>query len=225
VGHRSILRASAALIALGALVSACSRGETDAPATPALGPVALARERFQDSTFRVEYATSGPEGARFSDGSFTWYRDSTPHERIDLVTTQDGEDVAITFIESPDVSRICLDQAAELGALLGVAPEQGVCFTNPSGELQVDDLAGSLTLLEDEDAERRRGIETLIAGEVAVCFVANGGDVLRQCLSHDGVPLLVEYADGSRFEATEVSREVDDSDFALPYELHELPEL
>lgn len=222
-----MLRAVAALIAVAAIGSACAGGSGDssATATPTPGPVALARQRFQESSFRAEYTTSGPEGARFSNGSFTWYRAGTPNERIDLSTTQDGEDVAITFIESPDASRICLDQAAELGALLGVSPEQGVCFTNPAGELRTDDLTGSLTLLTDEGAQRRLASETPIAGEVAVCFVASGGDVLRQCLSHDGVPLLAEYADGSRFEATDVSRQVDDSDFALPYELRELPEL
>jgi hypothetical protein len=56
-----------------------------------------------------------------------------------------------------------------------------------------------------------------IAGEAARCFelARLTGDALRYCLSTDGVPLRA-VIEGQTVEATELSRDVSESDFELP---------
>lgn len=70
-----------------------------------------------------------------------------------------------------------------------------------------------------------------IAGEDVDCFKASGSAVAEQgelvwCFSNDGLLLLSSFkAAGSEFstKATEVSRDVSDSDFEPPYPVTELP--
>lgn len=187
-------------------------------------------DRFAKSTFNATYKAAGSEADSFADGRLTLVKDGDKKFRFDVTTRQDGQDVSIIFIQTDVTSAFCLKDAAELGALLGIEPGQGVCFktsqgdaSNPVGNIQdlFKDIENvNVTLLEKTSRS--------IAGQDGTCYRTKDndtGDLSTACFSKEGVMLYVktEGSSPSEIEAQTVSMEVSDDDFTLPYEERELP--
>jgi hypothetical protein len=187
-------------------------------------------DKFTKSTFKGTYKTSGTEADNLGTGQLTLEKDGDSKFRFDVTTSQGGQDVSSIFIETPNVSALCLKDAGDLGALLGVDPGQGVCFnspaddpSNPAGGLR-DLFSGvqnsNVTLVEKTSRN--------IAGQDGTCYKTKdnaSGDISTACFTSDGAMLYIqtEGADGSEIEAQSISTSVSADDFKLPYEVKALP--
>jgi hypothetical protein len=186
--------------------------------------------KFADSTFSATYKATGTDPDAGTGGTLALVKDGNTKFRFDVTTQQDGEDVAVVFIQTEENSAFCLKDAGEFGALVGIEPGEGVCFktsegdaTNPVGnikELFSDIENVNVTVLEKTSRK--------IAGEDGTCYRTKDNetaDLSTVCFSDDGVLLYVK-SEGdapSEIEAQTVSSDVDDGDFTLPYEERELP--
>jgi hypothetical protein len=218
-------------IVAGVLVfAACSGGDntpkTPSPtATPESGlPLAVAK--FRDSSYRADYRLTGAPGQQFGDGTLTWYKSGSDKLRFDLASMQDGQTVELVFVETPVANGFCFKNSGELGPVLGVAPDQGVCFNSDGQDSGVDELTNQLTNLQDaQGLQVLEESQRLIAGVVGDCFKTQNteGATEDACISSDGVLLYMKDADGSTFEATSVAPTINDADFNLPYEVRQIP--
>lgn len=182
-------------------------------------------EKFVDSTFTGEYQAlneGGEDG--LNDGTVTIYKKGTSSLRFDIRTQQDGEDVEVIFITAPDVSGFCMSG----GAALGIPGGEGVCFDqDPTGGFALGDLSSELEALESQDFELLDSSSREIAGVGGTCFRttdSEDGEESEVCLSEDGELLYVGGgSDGSEITATNVSGDVKDDAFTLPYEVQDFP--
>lgn len=222
-----------AMIVVSMAAAACGGdgGGSDATATIAAtsapaSAIQQAAQRFDAATYRAEYVLTGEPGDQFTNGTLVWYKDGADRLRVDVTSLQDGEEITLIFVQSPDENGFCFEQAGELGPVLGVAPDAGVCFESDGDESTAGDLTADLTSIGALDgvevvAERQQ----MVAGILSDCFQTRGPDDAQNdlCISDDGVLLYRKAADGSTFEATSVDRDVDDGIFALPFEVREPP--
>lgn len=193
---------------------------------PGADEVRAAARKFADATFQADYTLTSPPGESFGSGTMTLYKDGRDKFRFDLTTTQEGQEIEIIFIEAGDSSGFCLKNAGEFGALFGVEDGEGVCFDeDPTGGEGLGDFSAELDKLASEDLKVLETSEREIAGQDAKCFKTEdeAGEVSDVCVSGDGVLLYVADESGTTFEATNVSDDVSDSDFELPYEVREMP--
>ncbi len=219
-----------------------SGATSGAASTPASPPVAsgdggdpqikAVAQKFADSTFKGTYTLSGDSGgAAFTDGQLTLTKDGTNKFRFDVSGKQDGQDVAIIFIETTDTSAFCLKNAGDFGALFGIPDGQGVCFKNdPSGANPIGSLADSLKDFQNANVTILETTKKTIAGQDGTCYKTKDNttsEISTQCFTDDGVILSVvsEGANASTIEATAVSKTVDSGDFNLPYEVKDLPNI
>ncbi len=189
------------------------------------------QDRAKISTFNATYRTTGSAADDSGSGTLTIVKDGSARLRWTTIAATDGKDVSTVFIETPDLSVTCLSEAGDLALVLGVDPGQGLCVSNApadgesGGSLRdffggIDDL--DVTLLEKS---KRR-----IAGREGTCYRTQdnaGGQVRTVCFTDEGILLhnSTEGDDAFEMEAQTVSSSVSDSDFELPYELKELPNL
>jgi hypothetical protein len=169
-------------------------------------------DKFGKVTFKVTYQVS-TGGATPTQGSITWYKKGD-NLRMDIAGGILGQQVSSILIIRPDTSYIC---------------SEGSCFKPPA-------IAGGYSALvtQFEKALTDPSVNVLstssrnIAGEDAKCYTVSGPDTKGQaemCLSGEGVPLYVkEIAVGTEttMEATDVSRDVSDSDFEPPYPVSDI---
>lgn len=164
-------------------------------------------DKFGKVTFKVTYQLS-TGGATPTQGSITWYKKGD-NLRMDIAGGILGQQTSSILIIRPDTSYVC---------------NEGSCFESPT-------VAGGYSVLvtQFEKALTDPSVNVLstssrnIAGEDAKCYTVSGPDVEGQaemCLSGEGVPLYAkQIAVGAEttMEATDVSRDVSDSDFEPPY--------
>jgi hypothetical protein len=170
-------------------------------------------DKFANATFKVTYQLS-TGGATPTQGSITWYKKGD-NLRMDIAGgILLGQQASSVLIIRPDTSYICTE---------------GSCFTPPT-------ITGGYSVLvtQFETALTDPGVDVLstssrnIAGEDAKCYTVSGPNIQGQvemCLSGEGVPLYAkQFAVGAEttMEATEVSRDVSDSDFEPPYPLSDI---
>jgi hypothetical protein len=185
--------------------------------TPTVGETPQARagggelsglaDKFGKATFKVTYQLS-TGGANPTQGSITWYKKGD-NLRMDIAGGILGQEVSSILIIRPDNSYICsggscFEAAGVAGGYSALVTQFEKALTDPS----VNVLSTS---------------SRNIAGEDAKCYTVSGPDIEGQaemCLSGEGVPLYAkEMAVGAEttMEATDVSRDVSDSDFEPPY--------
>jgi len=183
--------------------------------------------KFADSSFRGEYKMTGTPDETFGEGTLVLYKSGRDRLRFDISAEQDGETTEIVLVQTPDNNAFCLKNAAEFGALLGIADGEGVCFNNdPTGGEAAGDFSDIVDEIENGDWEIIETSERSVAGEDAKCYKTrdSDGNVSDVCFSDDGFLLSATESDGSGLEATDVSGDVSDGDFDLPYEVRELPD-
>ena len=204
-------------------VDASDEGGTTDPELRAIA------QKFAESTFSATYKTTGSEEDGLGAGTLTLAKDGDARFRFEITSTQDGIDESSILIETPEVSAICLKEAGELGALVGVDPDKGICFESDAasegGSLR-DIFAGA----EDINETLLEKSERTIAGQDGTCYRTQDnadGEISTVCFTGDGVLLYLknEGDASSEIEAQTVSSSVSASDFELPYELKKLPEL
>jgi len=187
--------------------------------------------KFVAATFKTTYTLSGGTGAdSFGDGKLVMYKDGAARIRFDISGTQDGQPISMTLIERDGKTVICLNDAGDIGAILGVEAGKGVCFnTDPKDTASnpASSLTQTLSDLEGGDVTLVSTSTRKIAGRDATCYVtqsAGAGGTDEECFSGDGVVLFSSTGDGgSRIEATEIGGSVADADFDPPYDVHDLP--
>jgi hypothetical protein len=188
-------------------------------------------EKFANSTFSADYKVTGAVGSQdgFTNGTMKIIKKGKDKFRFEITGTQDGQDVSVIFIETPDLSAYCLKNAGELGALLGVADGEGVCFksqddsTNPVGS-----LSDSLKDFENQDVTVLDKSNRTIAGEDGTCYKVQDNEtqeITTSCFNDDGAMLFSETEgdDSGAIEATSVDSSVSDGDFDAPYEVKDAP--
>lgn len=185
-------------------------------------------EKFARSTFKATYRTSESDSDGLGD--LTLEKDGDAKFRFEITTNQDGEEVSSVFIETPDVSAFCLKQAGELGALVGVDLDEGVCFNNPADDATSEGggLRDLFASARNPNARLLEKSKRTIAGQDGTCYRTQDNDdgvISTVCFTGDGVLLYImdEGDPGSEVEARTVSSSVSDSDFELPYELKVFP--
>jgi hypothetical protein len=186
-------------------------------------------EKFGNATFNADYKISGSLGADITDGTMKLVKKGSDKFRFEVNGKQNGEDLAVIFIETPDVSAFCLKNAGEFGALLGVADGDGVCFkSNDESTNPVGSLSDSLKDFENQDVTVLDTSKRTIAGQDGTCYKTQDNstqEISTACFASDGTMLFVETEgdDQGAIEATSVSKSVSDSDFDPPYELKDAP--
>jgi hypothetical protein len=239
IGRRALLALCALL--LGAVVfAACDDGYDDPEpdGTPEAGggsgdatiateaePASLAR-KFRESSFRADYELTNAAGDELEDDDLSIYKQTTERLRFDLSSGRDGETTDIVLIAAPEGSAFCLHNAGEFGELLGIPSGDGVCFADdPTLDATPSEFAVLVSRVANGEFEIIGRDERDIAGEDADCYTIRdaAGAESQMCLSEDGALLAATQPDGSSLEATDVTANVDVSDFALPYEIAELP--
>jgi hypothetical protein len=177
--------------------------------------------------FRGEYTLTGAPGDELGSGTLVLFKGTDGRVRFELSAEQEGETIEIILIETEDTSAFCLRNAGEFGALLGVPEGEGVCFeddpTFGAGAGNFNEILDEIEAGEWEVLERS---EREIAGQDASCFRTRdaAGEVSDVCFNDDGYLLAALQQDGSGLEATDISGDVEDGDFELPYEVRELPD-
>jgi hypothetical protein len=203
-------------------------GGDDAPIDPELQAV---QEKARTSRFTATYRTTGAAADDSGPGTLTIVKDGTARLRWATTAATDGKDVTTVFIETPDLSVTCLSEAGELGLVVGVDPSQGLCLGNPPADAasggSLRDLFGGIDIADVTLLEKSK---RTIAGREGTCYRTQdnvGGEVGTACITDDGILLYnsTEGDDAFEMEAQTVSSSVSDSDFELPYELKELPNL
>lgn len=188
-----------------------------------------AAQKFAKATFSADYKVSGAIGSDITDATMKLTKKGSDKFRFEINGKQEGQDFSAIFIETPDVSAFCLKNAGELGALLGVADGDGVCFksddqsTNPVGS-----LSDSLKDFENQDVTVLDTSSRTIAGQDGTCYKTRDNEtqeINTACFADDGTMLFVETEgdDSGAIEATSVDKSVSDSDFDPPYELKDAP--
>lgn len=188
--------------------------------------------RFAASTFKAKYTATGG-GSADDTTQITEIRltkDGDKKFRFDVKGTQDGKEVSIISIETGDISAFCLKNAGDLGALLGISADQGVCFKNDvaAGVNPIGGLADSLRDFESSNVTLLEKSAKTIAGQEGSCYKTRdntSGDVSLACFSKDGALLSSDTGgtDASTIVATEITGGVTADDFTLPYEVKDLP--
>lgn len=250
-----LLTAAAALsIALAACGGSNSSAKTKTASTSAPGTTAAASntatqgaggnsadakalnnvaQKFGSSTFKAEYKLTSTGSNQPVDGTMTMFKQGADKFRFDVTSTQDGQPVALTLIETKDNNVFCLQDAGQLAPILGVDAGKGVCFKNDptSGAGGIDDITNTFKNLSTSDISVKSKSTRTIAGQSAQCFdytTASAGETNETCFSNDGVPLYdktVSSSDTTTLEATQVAGSVQSSDFNVPYEVKDLPNI
>jgi len=187
--------------------------------------------KFVASTFKGSYTISGGSDAQaITDGKLVMYKDGTSRFRFDISGTQAGQSISMTLIDNNGKTLICLNDAGDLGAVLGVAAGNGVCFNadpKDAASNPASSLTQSLTDLENGDVTLVSKSTRKIIGRDATCYVTKSASATgteEECFSGDGVVLFSSTGDaGSTIEATDVGGSVGDADFNPPYDVHDLP--
>jgi hypothetical protein len=185
-------------------------------------------DKFVDSTFSANYHVVSA-GTDESIGDLTEVRitkDGKDKFRFDAKGTSEGEEIEIIVIDAGDVQGFCAK--GSFAEVFGGSGD-GVCFDDPPGG------AGSPTFTEEfenfsaDDLELIDTTEREIAGQDAKCFKTRDkttDDTSTICLNDDGHMLAFsDEADGSSFDATDVSGDVSGDAFDLPYEVRDFPDL
>jgi hypothetical protein len=237
----------APVIGAAIVACACSSGGSNKTATPSSGSTPASggnaatvspeltdiSNKFSASSFKGDYKLTTTGSDSPLDGTMTLYKDGPKNLRFDVRSNQDGQDVKITLIDTADVSAFCLDNAGELGSLLGVDANQGVCFKNDptNGSGGIGDLTSAFKELSSGDTEVLERSTRQIIGQDAQCYHYKNNstnETSDTCFSKDGVPLYDKTDSGSEtttVEATAINSGVQSSDFKLPYEVKDLPDL
>jgi len=186
------------------------------------------RSRWRDGKYIVKYDFSLVVDERI-EGTITSYKDGSDRQRLDVTTTQEGQEVEVTILDTPELSAFCL-KGGELGEALGQPTDEGLCIAgeealdeNPLGNIA--DLFGGF---DDPKAAVLGTTDRQIAGVTAKCYRVKSPSAdapSETCFSDDGVLLAVssEATGELTLEATEFSHDVSDDDFLPPYELTEFP--
>ncbi len=188
-----------------------------------------AADKFASSTFSADYKITGSLGADITDGSMKLTKKGKDKFRFEITGKQNGEDLSVIFIETPDVSAFCLKNAGEFAALLGIADGEGVCFKSKDDSANpVGSLSSSLKDFENQNVTVLEKSKRTIAGQSGNCFKTQDNDtqeISTACFSGDGAMLYVESAgaDAGTIEATSVGKSVSDGDFDPPYALKDAP--
>jgi hypothetical protein len=214
--------------AAGKTASGTTKGNSDD--AKALNSVA---QKFASSTFKAEYNLSSTGSDQPVDGKMTMTKKGSDKFRFDVTSTQDGQPVALTLIETKDNSVFCLQDAGELAPILGVDQGKGVCFKNDptNGVGGIDDITSTFKNLATSDVTVTGKSSRTIAGQNAQCYnysTASTGETNETCFSNDGVPLYdktVSGSDTTTLEATKLDSGVQDSDFDIPYEVKDFPNI
>lgn len=186
------------------------------------------RRRFLDSTFTGEYTATDIDASGIGAGTLVIYKDEQKI-RVDLRTTEDGQDIEIIFIKSPDVNGFCLKGGSDIAGMLGLAPGEGACFNDDvTDSAGFGDFIAGLAALEDDDFVLRNRTTRTIAGLDAACFqtTEKNGVEPELCFSGDGALLSIGGdADGANITATAIEPDVKEDAFQLPYAVQELPDI
>lgn len=202
-----------------------------AEATGSVDPeIKAVQDTFANSTFNATYKVTGFDPESTVPEAMTIKKDGSTRFRFEVATKQDGVDTTIIFIETGDASAFCVDDAGDLGVLLGVESGKGVCFkttpgdaNNPVGSLRdlFKDVANANVTLIEKSTRK-------VVGQDGTCYKTKDNatsEISTACFTSDGIMLYVktEGDSPSEIEAQTVSTSVSDADFNLPYEERELP--
>jgi hypothetical protein len=188
------------------------------------------KEKFLQSTFHASYKVSGSGADQFADGKMEMFKDGDKRFRFDITAIQDGQQIAIIFIENDTASAFCLKDAGELGTLLGIEPGKGVCFKSDPNDANnpVGSLSSLFEDLETMDVTVLEKSSRKVVGKDTTCYKTRDNktnEVSTACFTKDGVLMYSQSEGTSAFEmeATDVSGSVSGGDFDLPYEVRDLP--
>lgn len=227
VGLRRILLPLLALVAIVA-IAACGGGSSDGgrSVSPELQAI---EDKAASSTFKATYRTTGTEADVLEPGTLIVAKDGAARISWTTAATTNGKTVSTIFIETPELSATCLSEAGDLGAVVGVDPAQGLCLSNPRAE-SGGSLREFFSVVDTANATLLEKSKRTIAGREGACYRTQDnavGEVSTVCFTDDGILLYnsTEGDDAFEMEAQTVSSSVSDSDFELPYELKELPNL
>jgi hypothetical protein len=183
---------------------------------------------FIDATFTAEYDATFSGGGEGTPSAFTMYKSGTDKFRFDATSNVSGQEMEFIFISAGDTTGFCLTDAGELAELLGVPAGEGVCFDSDPTNGGLDSLTAELDDFEDEQLGDATGLpDREIAGQTAKCgtVTEEDGTTSEACFTEDGVLVYLSTSDGTQFTATNISGDVSDSDFELPYEVRDFPGL
>ncbi len=212
-----------AILLLVLLASACGDGEAVPSPNPTVGgptPVLegaaatfldLLTEGL-DSTYKVTYQTTTPQGNR---GDTTIVVHRPPLTRIDTIPS--GSSVPSALIIGGDADTLTISCSG--------GPDQWECIEiEPLGDSLLI-AAGPFVFVDATEVASYAVSETesrTIAGQAARCFrlifqEAESGEEIDYCFSDNGVPLYGAPLFGT-VEATEFSTDASDEDFVSPVE-------
>lgn len=194
-------------------------GET--PSGDALSDLDTLAGEFANREAKVAYTYTAEFNGEAMEGSFTLFSKPPALRRFDIISPDSG---STSFITNNDGSYLCSGDGAEGQCL--VSPIGGIMpvpflsyFSDPTGLSNLVD-----TTFANVDVDRSS--ET-IAGQDASCFTTSAGATGEYCFTDDGLLLRVSAtvagAGVFTLEATSVEGAVADADFALPYDVMEIP--
>lgn len=218
--------AMSAIMAMVAVAACSGGGSTYDGATdpsPTSSRFAEIAEKFRSSTYRATYRITGTEDA--GESVLVWYKDGSDRLRFDVKSTSASDDGVVSIIETKDSAVTCVPRSHADPADGGTA--KGFCFKNTGGtdssflaQLSVDlerIANGEITLVDTTTRE--------VLGRSTECYRVRepDGRETQSCFTDDGIMLSAQAADQSVIDATDVTVSVSDADFALPYDITELP--
>jgi hypothetical protein len=237
--RRVVKRGSTAVLVLaflmaascGATSSSSTTSTTGAAATgaatgaPATGTASANSPSFAQilssakaSEYKVTYKLTATGGAESFSGEQSWYF-KPPKARFDFKSSAGGQDATVSLFALPDGTFMCFGGTGQTAQCIGMTGLDTALQQNPAALYQE-------SFIQHPDQFSGVLVETRqIAGQQAHCYDVKSSAASvgltdgRFCYSTQGIPLLQRFsAQGGTWtmEATNLSTNVPDSDFALP---------
>jgi hypothetical protein len=208
--------------------STSTNAATETPAPGAANDYEQLFNRFKAASFRADYrvANLGDSASDLglTDPSLVIAQDGTGRQRFEITGKSEGQDVAFIIISNGADSGLCFK--GTVGDLPITGSEDGACVKSSQVADQFGGVTRDLTGLEAGAYDVVEATDRSIAGQDASCYSLHSktsGDQDDICIANDGGLLYFKSQDGTEFEATAYSEDVADKDFALPYDVVDVP--